>query len=317
MQLAPSATGDVPYQKAWHMSFQATAWAAKVKAGSPAAKAVLMMLAQYMAPHEDEADGFLCGYPGQDILAEESEMSVRSVRDHLNALAARGLIQKRMRFRFGGVRTSDWYRIPVKADGSIHLFPAAEDPKATVEWPSAEPKTEDDHRQDPPPANLAAGEPTSDHRQPVAGYKGDDQLGELLPPTSVVVLEGQTTFDMDVTPTEKNESTAPADKKKTQRQKRPSLIDESFQASDDMVSWAKKNAPLVDGRFETAQFVDYWIARGDSKRDWVAAWRTWMRRAQKDAYARSTNKYANSGAQRAPHTPFQSPVDESVYDKAF
>ena len=301
------------------MSFQATAWACKVKTGSPAAKAVLMMIANFMAPHEDEADGLLCGFPGQDIIAEAAEMSARSCRDHIKSLVQRGLLQRKMRFNRGN-RTSDWYRIPVKANGDVIEFPKDPEAVSTTSWPSIESKGEEikiHHRQDSPPADPAAGNSASDHRQTAAGYKGEDQLEELLPPTSVVVLQGQTTFNMDVPPTQKTESKVPAEKKKTPRQKQASLIDEGFQASDDMVGWAKKNAPLVDGRFETAQFVDYWLARGDSKRDWVAAWRSWMRRAQKDAHARSTNKYANSGPQRASHTPFRSPVDESVYDKAF
>lgn len=166
------------------MSFQATAWACKVKTGSPAAKAVLMMIANYMAPHEDEADGFLSGYPGQDIIAEEAEMSLRSARDHIRGLVERGLLQKKMRFRHGGVRTSDWYRIPVKADGSVHQFPALEDASATKEWPALvvekEEEPKGDHRQDSPPADLAGGEPTSDHRQTAAGYKGVDQLDTNL-----------------------------------------------------------------------------------------------------------------------------------------
>jgi hypothetical protein len=49
-----------------------------------------------------------------------------------------------------------------------------------------------------------------------------------------------------------------------------------------MVDWAKAECPGVDGRWETAQFRDHWLAASGvnaTKRDWTAAWRTWMRRA--------------------------------------
>jgi len=52
-----------------------------------------------------------------------------------------------------------------------------------------------------------------------------------------------------------------------------------------MISWARQNTPLV-GRADTDQFVDYWTAASGSrasKMDWPAAWRTWMRKAQRDA----------------------------------
>lgn len=77
-------------------------------------------------------------------------------------------------------------------------------------------------------------------------------------------------------------------------------IPADFAADDAMVAWARENTPNV-GKAETASFVDYWTAAAgptSSKRDWVAAWRYWMRKAQKDAtngrHARPvTNGYAS------------------------
>ncbi|GAA3878644.1 hypothetical protein GCM10022243_49200 [Saccharothrix violaceirubra] len=64
-------------------------------------------------------------------------------------------------------------------------------------------------------------------------------------------------------------------------------IPEDFTATDEMIAWARKETPLV-GAAETDQFRDYWLAAcGPSakKRNWLAAWRKWMREAQAKAEA--------------------------------
>ncbi len=62
------------------------------------------------------------------------------------------------------------------------------------------------------------------------------------------------------------------------------LIPDDFAVTPEMVAWAQQETPLVDGRRETAAFVDHWkqANRNHKKRDWVAAWRNWMRKAQGD-----------------------------------
>lgn len=57
-----------------------------------------------------------------------------------------------------------------------------------------------------------------------------------------------------------------------------------------MINWARENTPHVGTR-ETEAFVDYWRATPGAKGlklDWLATWRNWMRRAEKDA-ARAPN----------------------------
>jgi hypothetical protein len=49
-----------------------------------------------------------------------------------------------------------------------------------------------------------------------------------------------------------------------------------------MVTWARTNVPHVDGRHETAQFIDYWASKAGAqavKLDWVRTWQVWMRNA--------------------------------------
>jgi hypothetical protein len=108
---------------------------------------------------------------------------------------------------------------------------------------------------------------------------------------------------------------AKPEKPKTQR--RASRISPDFAVTDEMVAWAQENVPQVDGRYETSQFVDYWLGRSGAvaaKLDWVAAWRTWMRKAHKDSVSRrGTSGFLKPGG----HTPYRNPVDASAYEGAF
>ncbi len=50
-----------------------------------------------------------------------------------------------------------------------------------------------------------------------------------------------------------------------------------------MVTWARKEAPHVDGKRETERFVDYWLAKPGKdgrKLDWDRTWKNWMRTAE-------------------------------------
>ncbi len=61
---------------------------------------------------------------------------------------------------------------------------------------------------------------------------------------------------------------------------RPSPFPDRFLLTEAMREWARKEAPTVDLIFETKQFADYWRGKGQEKRtDWVATWRTWIRRS--------------------------------------
>ncbi|MFE4469528.1 hypothetical protein ACFRFH_12005 [Leifsonia sp. NPDC056824] len=63
--------------------------------------------------------------------------------------------------------------------------------------------------------------------------------------------------------------------------RRGSRITEGWKPSEGLIRWARQHCPSV-GPVESANFVDYWLARpgqGGLKLDWDATWRTWMRRA--------------------------------------
>jgi hypothetical protein len=67
-------------------------------------------------------------------------------------------------------------------------------------------------------------------------------------------------------------------------------------------TWALEHAPAVAIKPETENWQDYHRAKGDTAKDWTASWRTWMRRAQKDAERRPGSRLAVAGPQSRPST---------------
>lgn len=56
------------------------------------------------------------------------------------------------------------------------------------------------------------------------------------------------------------------------------------QTADALAEWAREATPgLQNLKAETENWQDWHRAKGDTAKDWTASWRTWMRRAQKDA----------------------------------
>ena len=89
------------------MSVRAIAWAFGQSVGSPMAKLVLLSLADH---HNDDTG--TDPFPAIETIAAETEMNERSVRRHLEALEAAGLIARRARGRGKVYRLS----LPPKPD---------------------------------------------------------------------------------------------------------------------------------------------------------------------------------------------------------
>lgn len=90
--------------------------------------------------------------------------------------------------------------------------------------------------------------------------------------------------------------------------KRATRIPDDFSIPAALQQWAREECPDVDGKYETAQFIDYWRGRGGKeamKVDWIATWRKWMRKGQKDIEEGSKPRRpqqvnGTNGAQAAP-----------------
>lgn len=64
----------------------------------------------------------------------------------------------------------------------------------------------------------------------------------------------------------------------------------AFLTTSQMMAWAADAAPDVKIDRETERFVDHFRGNGESKADWNAAWRNWMRRAQDDLERRGMTR---------------------------
>lgn len=112
-----------------------------------------------------------------------------------------------------------------------------------------------------------------------------------LPPVVPLVEEDLQLGDVDLSTSASAQKRAPRSKAVATR------IPDDFSPDERMVAWAREKAPNADGRHETAQFKDYWTAasgKNAEKRDWVAAWRTWMRNADKRELERSSRRSATA-----------------------
>lgn len=93
------------------MSHEATNWAIKQRGLKPAAKIVLWHLCDRYNPDHG------C-FPSQKTLAEDCEMSERSIRDQLATLEAAGLVRKEHRKSKAGTFSSDRYFLAFEAEFS-------------------------------------------------------------------------------------------------------------------------------------------------------------------------------------------------------
>lgn len=83
------------------MSWKASAWAKEQRLGSPAAKSILLCLADYADPERAEC------WPSQTQLASDAEVSERTAREWLQRLEDWGLLARARRSRANGARASD------------------------------------------------------------------------------------------------------------------------------------------------------------------------------------------------------------------
>jgi hypothetical protein len=83
-------------------------------------------------------------------------------------------------------------------------------------------------------------------------------------------------------------------------QKRATRIPDPFVLTTAMRQWAATEVPAIDVDRATKQFVDYWRAasgRTATKKDWIAAWRFWLRNERGGQPAPKQSKAAVNAAE--------------------
>ena len=70
----------------------------------------------------------------------------------------------------------------------------------------------------------------------------------------------------------------------TPKPKRATQVPDGFTVTDGLEAWGAKQEPPFSPesmRVEVPQFVDYYQAKGETRKDWDASFRTWMRNSRK------------------------------------
>lgn len=77
---------------------------------------------------------------------------------------------------------------------------------------------------------------------------------------------------------------------------RGTRIPDDFEVTPEMVAWARRECPGVDGKTQTELFIRYWktkTGKDATKTDWVMTWERWMINAR-DRYGSNTNGHRST-----------------------
>lgn len=206
-----------------------------------------MCLADYADPN-----GLINGWASQAQLAEEAEVSERSVREWMRRLEDLGLISRRRQSQQNGARSVDiiMLNLTATAAGSIGNRPKGEGDEAVSV------------------SSLPAESAGRSYRQPDVSLPATRRN-----PTGTQFRAYKDNLPSPPSPPKKN--LAPLGKKKT-----GCRLPEDFRPDLD---WAvEAGLPPERAKLEAAKFHDYWIAapgQKGTKLDWDATWRNWVRTA--------------------------------------
>lgn len=146
------------------MSYQATCWAKGIKTGSPAKKALLMVLAEH-------ADQWGWTFAGQETLSEETEIGERQVRRLTAEIALAGLIEV-WQARNSRGNLTNLYRL---------VFGAKPKDRMPDEHPSRNPRFKR-VEYEPPPDNMSAGPSDNLTGGPTGQIEQSHRTSEAEPP---------------------------------------------------------------------------------------------------------------------------------------
>lgn len=289
------------------MSFDPVLWAMK---DAPVANVEEWAILACLAEHADD-DG--CNaMPSQATIAKRTKTSPATVKRRIADLEQRRIIQRgdqSIAERYPADRRpvvwdlmipfawfpsidriqehrADKGRPPLRQGDRPKLQPAPEKPRRVDHGkPKADRSTSATALQEPP-LSVSDGATSSQRGVSQFGTGGlpDPQPSPLTltgnPPPLFVV-------SADADPTEEADAKAEDEPAKTPSTAQGHRLPENFTPSQAMQDWARVHAPLV-GWDQHQEFVDHWIAQPGikgRKTNWVATWRNWMRKAQRDIEA--------------------------------
>jgi len=79
--------------------------------------------------------------------------------------------------------------------------------------------------------------------------------------------------------------------------KRARAISADWEPDQSLLAWAVERAPNVDTNIESEKFINYYLSKGDARKDWAASWRNWIIRATRD-YTNGGSRFPTRGDTR-------------------
>ncbi|MET7335912.1 helix-turn-helix domain-containing protein [Nonomuraea sp. NPDC005650] len=242
-------------------------------------------------------------FPGRKALAKKiHKKSIRTIDDAINRLIAAGFLVVVARYHDNGGRRSSLYRLfaqPLLPE-QRQPRPAADAPKNAGQDPEQKSAQGDraENCAEPQAENCTSPEQKTAHEQNETNGKGEKPEGDpVADAASVATAAGaETSADDDGTLFGTGEITASKSSKTPGKRRRAPMTPapDRIEVTLPMRQWARENGITADLVMETAQFLDHHRAKDNEFRDWVAAWRTWMR---------NTLKYAPGGSGARGGTP--------------
>jgi DNA-binding transcriptional ArsR family regulator len=241
------------------MTYKVMTWAVEQRTGSPTRKAVLMNLA-------DRADGAWLCWPGQKLIAKDTELGERTVRRALDDLEQAGLIRRYRHRRKDGSWSSDRYV----------LAGIDNDPDGLKLLADSEVCGQSGHRPERPAATTA--EPAAT----VAGHEPPVTNPHSLSPTERGGAHADAhTREADNPPqlTLVDEPEKPAKAKRLA----PHVLPDDWTLSPELVAAALAQVPGLDIEREFARFRRH--VHGTRKKwvRWDLAWGNWLDRVEPPA----------------------------------
>lgn len=227
-------------------------WVVEAVDGDHAAAILLSQLLWWFQPAKGtreprvryEREGRRWLIRSDDDWYDDCRLTQKQVRRIRSALLAADLIVHR-RFKVGGAPTGAWS----PNFEALEAFVAAYESNA----------------------QMGSSPPSEAPKRAESGA----QMGECISPNGTLPISTELSHT-DNKPEATPEASPTGDKAK-----RATSFPAEFFITPEMRSWATEKAPSVDLRAETEQFCDYHRAKGDTMKDWTAAWRTWIRNAVK------------------------------------
>jgi hypothetical protein len=173
----------------------------------------------------------------------------------------------------------------------------------------------------PEPPDPATSSQVNDHPGPSAQIGADKSArdADQSEPGADknTLLYGTGSMEHGAWDREHDSGAAPdADEPQSKPTKRATRIPENFTVEPKMIEWAAERAPLADGQRETEKFINHFQAASGpnaSKRDWVAAWRNWMLRAQENAERNPPRSGRPGNGNSSGYEPYRNPTDPNAY----